>query len=387
MTGIGTPTSHNRIPLPISSSIDRVAGEQARTRRVPRNRLHPVTIVPRWRGMDDTLPRSAALIVNARSRTGRARFRAACRLLRSAGVTLTESHAVRRPKRLPGLVSRAVQRGVPMVIVGGGDGTISSAVDALVGSDTVFAVLPLGTANSFARTLGLPLDLAAAVSVIAGGRARRIDLGMIDDDYFANCATIGIAPQIAKTVPHRLKAWLGRPGYLLWAAWQLLRYKPFRVRIDGEPLDVVELRIANGRYHGGVDLVEDARLDSGKIVVQAVLGGSRRVLVSSWVASMLRLPARNAMTRDFAGAAIRIETDRPKPISIDGEVAAHTPVTARVACDAIRVAVPRAGEDVEHGGIGLHWRMHGPGSRQLRRTGGVLLAAAAAFIAWRRRRR
>ncbi len=339
--------------------------------------------------MDDTLPRSAALIVNARSRTGRARFREAVRLLEASGVTLSEAHAVRKPKTLPGLVARAVARGAPMVIVGGGDGTMSCAVDKLVGHDTVFGVLPLGTANSFARTLGLPLDLAGAVSVIAGGRARLIDLGMIDDDYFANCATIGIAPQIAETVPHGLKSWLGRPGYLLWAARQLVRYRPFRVSIDGEPLEVVELRIANGRYHGGVDLVDEARVDSGRIVVQAVLGGSRWGLVWSWLASVLRLPARKAMERTFTGTAIHIATDKPMPISIDGEVMAHTPVTARVARGAMRIAVPANGEDVAHGGIGLHWRIRGAGSGQLRRLGaGVLFAGAvgAAAFALRRRR-
>ena len=303
-------------------------------------------------------------------------------------MTLSEAHAVRKPRSLPGLVARAIERGAPMVIVGGGDGTMSSAVDELVGSDAVLGVLPLGTANSFARTLGLPLDLAGAVAVIAEGHARRIDLGMVDDDHFANCATIGIAPQIAETVPHGLKAWLGRPGYLLWAARQLLAYKPFGVRIDGEPLRVVELRIANGRYHGGVDLVDEARLDSGQIVVQAVLGGSRWELVWSWIASMLRLPARKTMTRAFSGEAIRIEADRRMPISIDGEVLAHTPVTARVARDAIRVAVPAPGQDVEHGGIGLHWHVRGRTSRQLRRIGGGVLVAGAvaALVAWRRRR-
>jgi YegS/Rv2252/BmrU family lipid kinase len=337
--------------------------------------------------MDTPLPRTAALIVNARSRTGRAQFREACRLLEAAGITLSERHAVRKPKRIGAIVARAVGRGVPMVIVGGGDGTMSTAVDHLVGTDTVFAVLPLGTANSFARTLGLPLDLADAIGVIASGQTRAIDLGMIDDDHFANCATIGIAPQIAETVPHGLKSWLGRPGYLLWAARQLAAYEPFRVRIDGEPLEIVELRIANGRYHGGVDLVDEARLDSGRIVVQAVLGGNRRTLVWSWIASVLRLRARQAMTSAFTGEAIRIETDRPMPISIDGEVMAHTPVTARVARAAIKIAVPLPGHGVEHGGVGLHWRVRGPGSGQLRRLGiGLAVVAAGAVFAVRKRR-
>ena len=293
------------------------------------------------------IPRPAVLIVNARSRTGRKQFREACRALKAAGVDLVASHAVRKPKDLPKKVREAVASSARMVIIGGGDGTMSSAVDEIVGHDTVLGVLPLGTANSFARTLGIPLDLPGAVAVLAEGAPRRIDLGMVDDDYFANCATIGIAPQIAETVPHGLKAWLGRPGYLLWAARQLVAFKPFEVTLtlDGkrETIEAVELRIANGRFHGGVDLVDDARLDSGRIVVQVVIGGNRRGLVWSWIASVLGLDARHRMTREFIGDAIRIETTKKMPISIDGEVLAHTPVTAKVAKAVIDVMAPVQG--------------------------------------------
>jgi diacylglycerol kinase family enzyme len=206
-------------------------------------------------------------------------------------------------------------------------------------------MLPLGTANSFGRTLGVPLDLASAVAVIAAGEARRIDLGMIDDDYFANCASIGIAPQIAETVPHGLKAWLGRPGYLVWAARQLVRFQSFKLVVGegdtAETLDAVEVRIANGPYHGGVELVDEARLDSGQIVVQVVTGRTRRDLVLNWAASWANFGVRHRMTREFTGTSIRIATDPPLPISIDGEVLAHTPVTAKIARRAIRVAAPR----------------------------------------------
>lgn len=337
--------------------------------------------------MDSSSPRSAALIVNAHSRKGRAQFRHAARALRHAGVTIASAHALRDPATLPGLMRAAVASGVRMVIVGGGDGTISGAVDHLAGTDIVFGVLPLGTANSFARTLGLPLDLAGAVAVIAAGATRRVDLGMLDGDYFANCATIGIAPQIAETVPDGLKAWLGRPGYLLWALRQLAAYRPFRVTIGEETLDAVEVRIANGRYHGGVDLIEGARLDSGTIIVQAVIGHSRLALLLSWLAALLRLPVRRRLTREFEGEAIHIATDPPMPISIDGEVLAKTPVIARVAPGALLIAAPAPGMAVPHGGIGLHWRLRGAGSGQLRRLGaGVAVAGLATFL-WRRRRR
>jgi len=107
----------------------------------------PVRIGP-TNGVTDTLPRSAALIVNAKSRKGRHLFREACRLLREAGVELSRTDAVRDPKRFAGSVKAAVEAGTPMVIVGGGDGSISSSVDHVVGTDTIFAILPLGTANS-----------------------------------------------------------------------------------------------------------------------------------------------------------------------------------------------------------------------------------------------
>jgi YegS/Rv2252/BmrU family lipid kinase len=294
--------------------------------------------------VDNPLPRTAALLVNAKSRKGRRLFKQACRLLREAGVELSTAKAIRKPSTMPACVKDAVAGGAPMVIVGGGDGSISCSVDHVVDSDTIFAVLPLGTANSFARTLGIPLDLEGAVDVIAHGQARRIDLGMIDDDYFANCATLGIAPQIAETVPHGLKAWLGRPGYLLWAARQLWAFRSFQLTVDTgstvETMEAVEVRIANGPYHGGVELVEEAAVDSGRIVVQVVTGDTRASLIWSWLLSVLRHRERRKTVAVFEGQAIRLSTDRPMPISIDGEVLAKTPVTARVARRAIRIAAP-----------------------------------------------
>jgi YegS/Rv2252/BmrU family lipid kinase len=290
--------------------------------------------------MRTDLPRSAVLVVNAKSRRGRKLFRRACRGLEAAGITLIARHAVRDPGKMGAVIREAVDAGAPMVIVGGGDGSLSGSVDFLVGHDCVFALLPLGTANSFARTLGIPLDLEGAIGVIAGGRRRRIDLGMIDGDYFANCAAIGMSPLIAETVPDALKRWFGRAGYLAWAVWQATRFKPFRLTVNGETVDALEVRIANGGYHGGTELVDAAEVDSGEIVVQAVVGRARFTLLWNWVASVLRLPARRQTVRDFSGRALRVETDPPLPISIDGEVLARTPVTAKVAHAVIDVAAP-----------------------------------------------
>jgi YegS/Rv2252/BmrU family lipid kinase len=290
------------------------------------------------------VPREAVLVVNARSRKGQALFREAKARLEEAGISLTEAHAVRDPRRLKQRVDQAVAGGAPMVIVGGGDGSLSCSVDFVVDRDCVFALLPLGTANSFARTLGIPLDLDGAVETIASGRRRRIDLGMINGDYFVNTAAMGLAPMIADSVPHRLKRYLGRAGYLIWALWCLARFRPFTVRIDGagesRSLTALELRIANGRFHGGVEVVETTDVDSGDIVVQAVTGRYKRNLIWNWFATYFRLAARHETVEEIRGRRLEVTTRPELGISIDGEVLTRTPATIEIAAKAIEVVVP-----------------------------------------------
>ena len=162
--------------------------------------------------------KSAALVVNAKSRKGQKLFKRACAAMQGLPYRgrCPCGRGSRRTWRRPS--ATRWRRSRDLLILGGGDGTISGLVDLMVGHDVMLGVLPLGTANSFARTLGIPLTIEGAVEVIRTGEPRRIDLGMIDGDYFANCAAMGISPQIAETVPHGLKKVLGRVGYLGWAS-------------------------------------------------------------------------------------------------------------------------------------------------------------------------
>lgn len=286
---------------------------------------------------------SAALVVNAHSRKGRKLYREAHKLARSLSFPV-ECHEVRKPDQLDDVVKGALAKKPDLIILGGGDGTISGLVDHLVGKDVALGVLPLGTANSFARTLEIPLDLEGAIAVIDAGHFRKIDLGMIDDDYFANCAAMGLSPLIAATVPNRLKRVLGRVGYLIWAAWKFIRFRPFTLIVDDgtetKRIRVVEVRISNGPYHGGTELVDDAAVDSGEIVVQAVTGHLKRRLLWNWIASAFRWEARKETVENFYGRTLKIATEPPLAISIDGEVLAKTPVTAKVAAKTIWVAAP-----------------------------------------------
>lgn len=290
------------------------------------------------------VPRQAVLVVNANSRRGRALFREAKDKLEEAGIELIQTYPVKNPRDLIPTMRKAVASGAPMVIVGGGDGSLSCTVDDVVDRDVVFALLPLGTANSFARTLGIPLDLDGAIQTIATGTRRRIDLGMIDGDYFANAAAMGLSPMIGETVPHKLKRYLGVFGYLLWALWCLIYFRPFRLTVDDgqekRTIWATEVRVFNGGYHGGVELAEHAEVDSGEIIIQAVTGRSKARLIWDWFAKYWKLPARDAVVEEFHGERLSIDTRPRQKISIDGEVLAKTPAIVAVAHKAIEVVVP-----------------------------------------------
>ncbi|MGB5076606.1 MAG: diacylglycerol kinase family protein [Sphingorhabdus sp.] len=294
------------------------------------------------------LPKQAILIVNAMSRTGADAFDEVRDKLIEAGINLIEARAIADPTEMEPAIRHAIA-GAPMVIIGGGDGSLSSNAGLFVGHDTVFALVPLGTANSFAGTLGIPADVDSAIDVISNGTRKRIDLGRIDGAYFANAAAIGLSPMIAQTVPHKLKRYLGMVGYLIWALWCAFRFRPFKFIIENEgrrteELWATEVRIANGTHHGGVELVESQEVDSGVIVIQAVTGKSIWGLAWSWFATILKLRARHGMTREFRGRSMVLDTRPHLKISVDGELSGKTPVTVGVAHRAIEVAVPREGQ-------------------------------------------
>ena len=294
--------------------------------------------------MGKSLPKQAILVVNAGSRRGADLFAEARDKLTAAGIELLDAKKCKTAATMEKAVKAALKK-APMVIVGGGDGSLSSFVDYFIGTDVVFALLPLGTANSFARTIGVPLDLDGAVNVIARGEARKIDVGCINGDFFLNAAAMGLAPKVAESVPHGLKRTLGRLGYLIWAGWSAANFRAFRVKLeDGKRAHrmwATEVRIANGRFHGGLELIENADLQSGEIVVQVVTGRSIAKLGWSYIASAAKLEARKQTVREFVGRKFTLSTKPRLRVSIDGEVAAQTPLEISALPDGVTIAAPR----------------------------------------------
>ena len=278
-----------------------------------------------------------ALIVNARARRGAESYDAARRALLALGYGV-DGHAVADPARIGDVTAAALRRQPDILVLGGGDGTLSGVVDLLAGGSVPLALLPLGTANSFARGMGIPLDLDEALNLLGAGFRRRIDLGRIDADCFANQAAMGLAPCIARTIPPTLKRWGGRAGYALWALVQLSRFHPFEVRIAGRIFRAVEVRIANGSHQGGAPVARAAGVESGDLLVQVIEGRGRWRLLRNWLGALLG--GRQHDLIEFRTRQCAISAAPPQSISVDGEVGATTPVTVSVLPGALEIFAP-----------------------------------------------
>ncbi len=203
----------------------------------------------------------AALIVNTRSRSGERTFFEALDRLQELGVPLGATYAIRDPVRLPETVREVLDEGSSyrFLILGGGDGSVSSLVDFLAHHDVTLGLLPLGTANDFARTLRIPSDIEAACQAIAGGKVVDVDLGLAGDNYYVNVASVGPSVGVARALSPWMKRRAGALAYPAAAIRAFLSHEPFSARLtfpDGDHEPVVYGRLlqvasGNGRFYGG----------------------------------------------------------------------------------------------------------------------------------------
>ena len=292
------------------------------------------------------------VVVNRHSRQVDRQIAALHDALDAQGLRVAGFHAEAAQSGCRKLIRRAAKAGVPEILIGGGDGTMTHAVNELAHRESIMGVLPFGTGNSFAQSLGLPCDdVAAAVAVIARGHVAQVDLGRVNGTYFANFATIGLSSVIAGRTPRLLKRIAGPIAYALAGIGPMLTHRAFRARIrwKGGRLDVrtQDIIVANGRFYGHTPVAPDATLDDGRLHLftaenTSALGAARTYLAIGRGAHT-RLPdAHVATARSF-----KIRTRTRQTIAIDGSPLAKTPAHFSVARNALRVFLPEAG--VAHG--------------------------------------
>src|ERR1051325_7740363 len=198
----------------------------------------------------------AVLIINTKSRRGREWLRPVIdRLRRAENIDLLEIHALRQPTQVLNETEKAVAGGVPLIIIGGGDGTLSGVVGPFFGSKSVLGVLPLGTGNQFARDLGIDAEIESACRVLTEGKHADVDVGIVNNRHFLNVATAGLSTLIAREMTVDSKRRLGRFAYLFAFAKALSRVRPFRASLtmneEEHTFKTLQVVAGNGRVHGG----------------------------------------------------------------------------------------------------------------------------------------
>jgi len=311
-----------------------------------------MTAPPRDAGAGDEsapgdLPkRRALLLVNRMSRRGRSRLDGSLRILADAGIA-AEAKSSEDPCRIPEMI-RAHGGDYDLVVLGGGDGTFSFALDAVLASGRPLGILPMGNANDFARTLGIPTDCDAACRIIAEGATRRVDVGWIDGTHFLNVASMGLSVRIARRLTNDRKQRWGLFAYFAcaWEAVHKRRSFDARIICDGVATELRSMQIAvgNGRFYGGgMTIVDDAAIDDSRLDLYALprLPGWRLLVLLPILRWGLHRPVENILS--LQGREIRIETGRPLAVNVDGEVRARTPATLRVVPRALTVFAPGGG--------------------------------------------
>lgn len=246
------------------------------------------------------------------------------------------------------LVQRAIKEGATILVGGGGDGTINAVAGAVVGTDRVLGVLPLGTLNHFAKDLALPGDLDAAVSLLRDGVVCSVDVGEVNGQIFLNNSGLGLYPDIVHQREIRQKHGASKwPAAFSAALRALLRYRVLgiRVQVNGETVlrRTPAVLVGNNEYTTeGTLEPKRVSLDDGKLSLYLPHRGGRLKLIWFSLRALIGNSRRVSSFEVLLSEQFTIESrHKGLRVSIDGEVMVmRTPLQYRCRAKALRVLVP-----------------------------------------------
>ena len=308
------------------------------------------------------------VVLNTASRRGAEAVEEVRRLLDDAGLGHARLDAVPVGSALDAALDAALDTHPDLLVVGGGDGSLSAAAGKVAGTTTALGVLPLGTANDFARTLEVPRALGEAVRTLSTGKVVDVDLGRARafgpgcaavSRPFLNVASTGLSVGVTERLSPRLKKRLGPLAYPVATLSAYRHHEPFSVRLefpDGdhptlELDDLLQVAVGNGRHYGGGNAVSpDASVDDHALDLYAITRGRLREHVS--ITRLLRDGSfvEHDRVHHLLTRRVRVHTSVPQPVNLDGEVALATPVDFRVERNAVHVVVPRTSTAASYDG-------------------------------------
>lgn len=239
----------------------------------------------------------------------------------------------------------AVEAG-ELAVVMSGDGLIGAVGGALAGSETPLGIVPAGRGNDLARVLGIGADPAAAVSVLAAGHVRHIDVGEANGKRFLGIASTGF-DSVANRLANETRLLRGNLVYAYAGIRTLLGWKPARFTIqvgeERQRFTGYSVAAANSRaYGGGMLLAPDAELDDGELDVVTISAVGKLRFLGNLPKVFKGTHVDEDEVRVFRAARLRVSASRPFAVYADGEHLTDLPVTLRVLPRALGVIAPRA---------------------------------------------
>jgi YegS/Rv2252/BmrU family lipid kinase len=292
------------------------------------------------------MPKRVLLAVNTRARRGRdARERAAA-AFRARG------HEVVEPALdgAPGTLSQAIVKhrdDVDVVVVGGGDGTLLSAIDGLVETKLPLAILPLGTFNELARTLGVPTDPKDVAALVDDGVPLPLDLGRVNGVHYFNEASVGLSTRVARLQTGAVKRALGMLAIPVTTLRALRYAKPMHLEIEAEDgtrrrVRAIQLTVANSYRFGGVVENPEASLEDGRLWLYSIDVRNLRHALAVVAAVVLRRFQHAPEVTAVRGKrfVVRSVHDRAHRVYADSEDVAQLPAEFAIVPHGITVLVP-----------------------------------------------
>jgi len=239
------------------------------------------------------------------------------------------------------------------ILVAGGDGTVNFMVNLLQNNniDIPIAVLPTGTANDFARFIGMPTDILEGCKTILKGNSTAIDVGLANGRYFINVLACGLFTEVSYRIPTRVKNTFGRLAYFFGGLSELPKFKRLNLEISSDGGNYsggcLMLLVFNGQTAGQLRIAHTAELDDGLLEV-VILKGEKTIVALAQALTHIRV-GRNLLAKynisldeivHFKCSSLTVTSRNGEKSDIDGQEGPRFPLDIRCIPRRQRIILP-----------------------------------------------
>jgi len=258
------------------------------------------------------------------------------------------------------LAQKALQAGADVLIVAGGDGTVSGVAAALVDTDVPLGIIPTGTANSFAAAVGITGSIANACEIIRTGCGKRVDTARSNGHLMLLATCIGFEANLLTDMNREEKSRLGRLAIVTNGLKQLKNVEQFDTTLEDPEADnpdgrwqepATAVTIANTATMGMV-LAQgpaDIQPDDGHLSITVVTPDHRWDALTSaanlFLSGLQQRSVNDETVHSHKASQMTVTTDPPQRVYVDGEPAGETPVTVRCYPRSLTVIVPNTDDN------------------------------------------